>query len=527
MSARPAEIAVVLILFSGAVLSAAETDTERSANNQSVDSGIEISLEIESLVELAIPALDRFERLGPLRGSARVSVKDGALRLADLRARAAAQGALLEIEGVVADATHWRGIDLAFTLSAPSASWLVAEDGAPGAGPMIVRGRLVGDRTQLRISELEVRTPSSQIVGVVELEQAASGFRLAGRFDAKALNIDEFLGRVQENANPDNRPSSQQVLLSDLIPEMRAELTLDAKRMTLKGLRMDDVKASLTADAGGIRVHSTGGHSDGRYEAALTLKPSDAVTEADIQLKLERVSWKQVGVQFGFDDFIYGGPTDAVFDAHGRGRTFREIAASMNGTLRFHTKRSRIFNGVLDSAGTGFFRHLASLFTPRENRSEMTEVQCMALRLDIRDGVGYAKDGLAVITDKVAMAGTGQVDLRDGSLMLRVMMDAREGLTFSPASLVDSATVSGTLDEPIVRPNAAGTAFKVAGAIATAGLTLLGEKLLDAANASDDACSTVFQVPAPEPTDSRGIVEKATRSITDGFGKRVRKLLGQ
>ena len=145
----------------------------------------------------------------------------------------------------------------------------------------------------------------------------------------------------------------------------------------------------------------------------------------------------------------------------------------MNGALRLHTKRSRTFNGVLDSAGTGFFRYLVSLFTHGENRSEITEVQCMALRLDIRDGVAYAKDGLAVITDKVAMAGTGQVDLRDGSLMLRVKMDAREGLTFSPVSLVNSATVSGTLDELIVRPDAAGAAFNVAGAIATAGLSLL------------------------------------------------------
>lgn len=268
-------IAAALVLFAVAVSSARDKRADDFETGQSPDTGFGITIETESLSQLGIPGLNRFDSFGPVRGSARVSAQDDHLRLDDLRVQIDARDGRLDIEGTVADASRWRGIDLAFRLSAPSARWLTTGDADPGPGPMTVRGRLAGDRTSLRITELVLATPSSQVTGSLDLKQGQNGFRLDGRLDATALNVDEFLQREHAKASPDDRSFSEQPLPLDSIRGLQADLVLNAKRMTLHGLTLDDVETSMKADASGTGVHSIGSHAGGRYDVALTLTPAD------------------------------------------------------------------------------------------------------------------------------------------------------------------------------------------------------------------------------------------------------------
>lgn len=506
-----------------------------SAQAVAENRALRIDIEIEELSKLGIPMLEQIKTLGPIRGSARVSVVDQKLRFDDLRMRVASDGAELEVTGTVGDAVRWREVNLAVTLNAPSGQWLTAGARAIGKGPLKITGNVRSDGAALRFTDLLLLTATSRVTGSLTSVAEGNVQRITGMLDAPTLNVDEFQSPAEPSRGKSQRLLQNVPLPLDPTPELELELTLNVDRLTMSHLLFEHTSTSIESNAATSRLSSSGDHAGGRYEATLLRKQVGADVETTLQSTLAGVSWEQASIQLGFDDYMDGGPTDAQIDVHGRGETTHEVLASMNGHVLMRAGESSILNPALREAGTDFLENMVGLFTPAQDRAGTTQVKCMAMRLDVRDGVAYADHGLVVLTDKVSLAGSGTIDLRDERLSLDVALTAHEGITFSKASLAGGATVTGTLADPQVAvsgTNVATTAVSVAGSVATGGLWFLGKKLINATTTGAQTCSNVLKEAPPEtagetpaPTGEKG--EDSGVPVIRGIGRGLKKLFGQ
>jgi hypothetical protein len=498
--------------------------------------GLRVAIRVQRLSDLGIQLPPGLDGLGPVRGSARLVVRGGVLRLEELDARVRADGAELAIEGAVADAASWKGLDLNFRFTADSPGWFARGAEASARGPFALSGRLASAGATVNLTDLVMTSPGSRVTGTLAFTPAAGRPRLIGTLQAETLDLDELLPGRDTQPGEDGPLFSDATLPLEALTGLDAQLTLSAGLLRLGGLELTDTTSVLAGDASATRLMSAGKHAGGRYDGTLTLTPGDGATETAAALTLEGVSWEEATRQLGIEDYVDGGPTDARLDVRGRGLSVRAIMATLNGELRMRAGRSRIFNVALDRAGLDVLELMVDLFTPGEDRLATTDIECAALALDIRDGVGRAENGLVVLTSKVVMAGSGAVDLRDETLALALDLEPREGLSFSGTSLAGSATVAGPLTAPEVSASATGiarTAASLAGALATGGLSLVGEKTLSLAGAAENPCSAALQegtgtgVSTPA---AGGAVESATGVITKGVGgvgEGLKKLLGQ
>jgi AsmA family protein len=146
-------------------------------------------------------------------------------------------------------------------------------------------------------------------------------------------------------------------------------------------------------------------------------------------------------------------------------------------------------SGVLDAA------------MPGRRREPYVDVQCVVVRLPVRDGLATAERTIAYETSKVNMAAAGTINFRTEALDLAIRPTVKEGLGIGAMTLAELVKVTGTLAEPSIGLDTLGSAkaaLSVGGAVLTGGLSLLGQGLLS--RAGDPApCKTALGVSATAP----------------------------
>jgi hypothetical protein len=183
---------------------------------------------------------------------------------------------------------------------------------------------------------------------------------------------------------------------------------------------------------------------------------------------------------------------------------------------------------------------------PKVTQDDYSILSCGVVKFGVKDGLATADKGIAMETDKVNVVGSGTVNLSDERLDLAVMPEAKQGLGIGIGQLVAGLVrVSGTLAKPSVGLDEAGaakSALSVGAALATGGLSTLGEALVNRATKDDHPCQTALGkttggssgTTAPAPADQeresttespKEPTEKAKEAI-EGVGKALRGLFG-
>ena len=110
-------------------------------------------------------------------------------------------------------------------------------------------------------------------------------------------------------------------------------------------------------------------------------------------------------------------------------------------------------------------------------------------------GVLTSPDQLVIETSKIKIRGGGTINLNDESLRIDFVPTPRDGLGISLSNLASVVRIGGTLGRP--RPVADPSGLLKAGgtigaAIATGGLSLLGQGLFDRFRSGGTACGKIF-----------------------------------
>ncbi|MCG8507735.1 MAG: AsmA family protein [Rhodospirillales bacterium] len=208
--------------------------------------------------------------------------------------------------------------------------------------------------------------------------------------------------------------------------------------------------------------------------------------------------------QLGYDGILEGGAADFNIDLTGNGVSVRDIMAGLDGGLTLEMGEGRVRNAALDIAGADVFMQMFSALNPVATQEDFSALSCAVVNFKVEDGMAKAEKGIALETDKVNVVGEGVIDLKTEKVDFAMKPEARQGAGINLAGGVAGLVrVGGTLAEPGVGVDKVGAAKKAASvgaALATGGLSLLGEALLSRSSRDPSPCLTALgKAPEAKP----------------------------
>lgn len=472
-----------------------------------------------------------------------------------LSVRASAFGAEVSAEGAVALAAPGTGLDLAVsaridnldaTVRGAAASLPALAGVRVPAVPFTLNGRLLPSARGQALEAIQATLGDSDLAGRVVFEAAADGRpRLTADLASRRIDL---AGLVSAMPDAPGAPASAPG------PSANSETgrLFPADPLPLDGLRGVDAKAFLAADEivlpGGVVLGATALElllekgrlriepmattlADGSLEGMASLDASGPRAAAEIRLEGEGVDGAMLLEQLGVRDFLRGGATALDIRLNGDGASVREIMAGLDGEATVHMGDGSVRRRALELAGADVAMQLLDALNPLAAREEYTPLSCAVVRFQVTDGVARAENGIAVETDKVNMVGSGAVDLRAETLDFAVKPEARQGLGINiGGSLAGLVRIRGPLTEPAIgidQAGAAKTAASIGAALATGGLSVLGQALLERQTRDPHPCRTALGQAAPPDSSGRsGDGGNESGSALEGLGKTFEGLFG-
>ncbi|WP_455372281.1 AsmA family protein [Limibacillus halophilus] len=227
--------------------------------------------------------------------------------------------------------------------------------------------------------------------------------------------------------------------------------------------------------------------SDGQLELNTTLDSARKAPALDFGFTADNVDYGKLLREQGVYDKMRG-TIGADIALTGAGASPRAIASSLNGTIDIEGGEGQLDNRLLKVLTAGVDQ-LGQLFS----KEESNKLNCILVRFDVKDGVATST-AMVIDSQVLTISGGGTVDLRSEKLDLYFETSTRSA---SLASLAVPFRVGGTMKNPKVFPDLAGTALKAAqagGIILNPAAGLAAVLGTQAATGSDEtACSAAVE----------------------------------
>lgn len=194
---------------------------------------------------------------------------------------------------------------------------------------------------------------------------------------------------------------------------------------------------------------------------------------------------------------IYGDPDQTTyprsihFMLDSSGASQAELAGNLNGMVYFEAGGGTIDYGGLalltTDVATSMFRNLIP-----GARDRQPTLQCAITLGQFTAGKGITPYGYAARTRTANLLGGLEVDLKEEQLNLRFRSRSREGVGLSVGNAFSNTVdIAGPLNNPRIVPNAPSILFRGWAAFMTAGLSVIGESMINRALASSNPCDTI------------------------------------
>jgi uncharacterized protein involved in outer membrane biogenesis len=338
--------------------------------------------------------------------------------------------------------------------------------------------------------------------------------------DSPLVDLAELLGKsAPAKPSPDGRIFSAEPIATDGLKALHAKVSAKVNKLALRdGRVVDGVQANITATNGKISAEPVRISIEGRE---LRIRANaDATSGKSLALNLsiegQGISLGALGAMFDLSGTPEGSPTDIAIRFAGTGASMRALMASANADVRIVIGPGRIKNRAIEFGAD--VTELLNVLNPTRASDPHTDLKCAVIRLPIRQGVARIENSIAAETSKVNFIAAGIIDLRNETLDLGFRTKAATGLGIGVGSLAKLARLRGTLANPSVAMDAAGTATaaaKLGLAVATGGLSLLAGGLLTD-DVPDQACNAAL-TGITRTKQSTASEKSPVRSLVDGI----------
>ncbi len=420
--------------------------------------------------------------------------------------------AKIGLHGLVAKPMEGKGLDLELSFNVASLSKFskLAETELPALGPISLTGKLSDGKGSYSIMGMKLQAGKTDLSGDITANLAGKRPALSANLSSNSIDLVELSGgeaATKKEAKKD-RVFSADPLPLDALKSVNANVTINARQIKTSSLILKKTKIVLTLKNGNLSIKPlstliAGGSLNGSI--GLNASGKTAVLVTDINIKGLEPSQLEY-----FKGKITGGKTDVTIKVKGSGKSVSQIMAGLNGKLLVKIGKGELKDSKTKAAGADLF----SMLNPSGTR-EGTLIECGVINFNIKDGIATADKGIAIVTNKMDVVGSGTIDLKTEKLDIGVTPHAREGVGISVGQLAELVRLRGTLANPKAGVDTM-AAFKagagVGAALATGGLSILAQGLFDRSTADEDPCATALgQKPAKTTTASKE-PEKSTTS---------------
>ena len=428
----------------------------------------------------------------------------------------------IKVAGSIAEPITPAGLALTVELAMPSTTALshFVEGDIPTLAPIAVSGELLGGDGEFVISKVEAVLGPSDLSGNIELNVEDERPRIDMQIESKLIDVSAFESPGDAKQPASDRVFSTDPLALDGLKGFDASARIAIGQLKSSKAVVESVRAGAVLKRGKLSIKDfqavlTGGV----VKAQITL---DASSQTPRFTKTATINGMALapflsGTQ---GKFASGGTADVDFHIAGHGVSLAEIMGNSDGHIRVDIGGLEISNKAAGIASADLFTKAFDVLNPLSRSDDKTIIDCAVVNFPIKDGLMQSKTGIGVSTRKLNILGGGSVDFKSEQIDIGVNPKPREGVGLNVSSLAEFVRLGGTLANPKPATDAKGAAaagLKVGAALATGGLSILAEGLLDRATADVNVCAIARGDEAPP---NAGTTAKTT-------GSKVKQAAGQ
>jgi len=461
------------------------------------DAHVQVQIEAKDVQDVAAQFGRKIPPLGSLRARATIDRNKGRLGVSDLDLVLGQPGALeVTARGRIRDITKPAGAALEMTALVPESNRLPA---------VRASGRVEDVKDGVRVTDLKITSGKNELKGDLEYHPGKTRPRVTAQLEGSGLDL-RFLA-ADRGSKAGDKPSTGSPLFSreplplDHLRAVDAEAQLRVGALVMpNGIALRNFSAKLGLNDGKLRIEPVnfvaGG---GQTSAMLRLDGSGKVPGLRGELQGRRVVIGDLLEGTANAGKIKGGATDVDITLATAGSSPHEWAAGLNGTIRISGGPSTSRSRELDY-GSDLLTNVAEVINPFRKTDPDTHVECLGIRVLVKDGVVHSDRGIGFETNKMSVLSSGIIDLGKEVLDMNIRPRAKEGIGLGGARLAQMVRLTGPLADPKLGLDfggAVGTAASLAAGVATMGLSLLGEQLLHSAT-NENACKVALRLPSPD-----------------------------
>jgi uncharacterized protein involved in outer membrane biogenesis len=451
-----------------------------------------------------------------------LSIKGNIAKLADLLAGAdsfpldltlALEGASVKAKGSIGLAARAdkASFDLRAEVRQTTALARLAGRELPLPLPLELSGRLEQDGARSVLPSFKLTVAGQALDGKADFDASAKRPRLKLTAKAAAIDLGALLPSLPKAPVATTKPAPKGRLFTDdplpltELPALDAHVDLAVAKLELPGKpALSALHAVLALNDGRVVVEPLDFRvGSGSVDGTATLRlPTGGAPVLSLRARSDGVTLEEVLAMAGKAGGLSGGRTDVQLDLTATGASPHQLARSLDGEVRFKADRMRL-SGNLSGLGGDLLIQLVDAVSPFYKQDKGSNVECVAARLPVKRGAIVVDRSIAVESDKLNIVASGSIDLGAEKIEMAIRPTVKEGLGLGTANLAQLVRLTGSLSDPRIGVDLKGAArqgLSIGAAVATGGLSLLGERLLTEV-VDPHPCVTAMgsKAPAAEP----------------------------
>ncbi len=375
--------------------------------------------------------------------------------------------------------------------------------------PVALKGQVNGQQasidTKLKVQEqtvtldpLELGVGKSKVVGEMNVVSGKARPRLSFKLAATTLSLADLALPVKAGtARPAAAPVKSRYMFSDAPIDLGALRSFDADGelsadtlLLADGRKLDHAKLQFKLQDGVLDAPVVQGGLFGGTLAARVKIDATRDKDAALNLHVDARSLELAAIlaEAGIKREVRGGKTSVNADIAARGNSLHQWADSANGSVLVVMGPASL--GHPSSGGDAAFNRLADAVNPFRNVDSTTEIQCAVIRLPLSGGTARVDRSIGIETNKIGANASGTLDFGTETLDLSIKPQIRKGISLNIDQIASLVRFHGPFSAPVVGVDAkasAATAATLGAAVATGGVSLLGQVLLKSATADGAA----------------------------------------
>lgn len=413
-----------------------------------------------------------------------------------------------DIVGELATPLEGKGITMLVDFNVDTLSSLSTVAGAelPDIGPIAFKGQVSDGDQQYNVKAMALQAGKTDLQGDVSLSLAGERPLINADLTSDLIHVAELVDTMQQDnespadgeAEPEPVSNNERVFSKETIklPELKmldAYLTLQAGKIITPELELQETELELELVNGHLILKPLNTLVEGsKLTSMLDFDTREDIAKLNTRIELTGFKLEDIPQ---LKESLRGGNSDLFIKAEGQGQSIHDLMASMNGNVIAKVAETDVEGSALNVLSFDFLTELITKLNPLAKPSKGSHIVCSVVNFTIKDGVANSDKGIAVMTDKLNIIGSGNINLQTEEIDITIKPEPRKGIGISLSQLAGLVSVGGTLAKPAINVNkveALGAGVAAGAAVATGGLSVIAKGLLNRTFSDRNPCETAL-----------------------------------